>query len=140
MHPRLRCLTSLYLVASLLACLPVGARGAALCLESGGRIVIEQSTACCMDQTAYENGFGSSGDLGEAPDACGPCVDIQLRGSEAGTARGATSVDRPLAATLAILEPRNLAASLLTPRALSGDASTARSSPGSHLRSIILRN
>ena len=136
----MRYLLCLYLVTSLLAWFPKGPRGAVLCFETTGRVVVEEATACCWDRAASEKDQDSSASLNAIPDACGPCVDVQLGSCESGLVRGSTPVMRPLSADAAIVHPGELTAALLAPRAFEAQPSHGRAGSGSQLRYNILRN
>ena len=93
MRTFVRHLTCFYLVTSLLTWFPMGAGGAVLCLEPNGRIAVEESTACCTPASAYVNAPEASDGVG-VPDACGPCVDIQLGHSDGGVVCSQGSASR----------------------------------------------
>jgi hypothetical protein len=109
----LRHLTNVYLVMSLLAWIPMGARASVLCLEPSGRIVFEEGGACCAKAATYSTGDVASQGPDVAPDACGPCLDIRLGGPDGRIAPGQVTVLRPPLANQAIAGSGNLVTMLL---------------------------
>lgn len=113
MMSSLRHLTNLYLVTSLLAWFPAGAKAGVLCLEPNGRIVFEQGGICCGTASTYSAADVASRELDVASDACGPCVDIRLGGPDGRIALGQVTVLRPPLASHAIAGPGNLVMTML---------------------------
>lgn len=113
MMSSLRYLTNLYLVTTLLAWFPTGARGAVLCLEPNGRIAFEPRDICCATPAAYSTGDVTPQGPDVAPDACGPCLDIHLGGSDGRIAPGQDTVLRPPLVSHAIAGAGNLVTTML---------------------------
>ena len=132
--------TSLYLVMSLLAWFPMGAKGAVLCLEPNGRVVVEAGRDCCVASAAYSADQEAIGGFDVEPGSCGPCVDIQLGSSAATAARTAVGVARPLPASLVSVCPGELAAVIISPPQLPSSSRSNLRSTDSPIRSTILRN
>ena len=140
MRTPIRHATSLYLLTSLLAWFPMGAKGLVLCLEPNGRVVLEAWRDCCVARAAYSADNEAIGGFDVGPSSCGPCVDIQLGSAAARAVRTAVGVARPLPASLASVCPGELAALIISPPQLASSPRSNLRSTDSPIRTTILRN
>ena len=83
-------LTRLYLVLAVFSALTAGASRMVLCVEPGGRIVIESGDGRCADRPVGPNGAVADQGFTVLPDGCGDCVDVPLGVHQAGAARHPT--------------------------------------------------
>lgn len=135
MRRLLRQLTSVSLVASLLAWFPSGATGSVVCFEPDGSVRLEAGVSCCAPGDAASVGEQRTDRVTE--DECGACFDVQLGGP---TGHLATSVARVSPPLLAVLAPD---AACFPARPSSRAAATrarAERTPASPQRPTVLPN
>ena len=139
MRTFVRQLICIYLVTSLLASFPMGARGAVLCLEASGSISVEESAVCCTPASAYVNAPEASDAVG-VPDTCGPCADIQLGHSDGGVVCSQGSASRVPSRPHTIDACGDFAMAFPSLRIFGPRSLTDPTSLRPQLRSAILRN
>ncbi len=82
-------LSRLYLVLAVFSALTAGASRMVLCVEPGGRVVIESGDGRCADRPDGPNGAVANHGFTVLPDGCADCVDVPLGVHQAGAARHA---------------------------------------------------